>query len=121
MQNLKNDNTCDYFLQLSGENDPNVCLKYCQPAIRTLTSKLKDKSIVVDDVPELYTAAACLAFYKYILADKNNSYSSIKAGELVVGLSPAEQKACAMELLTMTLSEAAPYLKTSVVFKSTGV
>lgn len=119
MSSSEHNNTYEFFIELSGEANMEDMDKYCLPAIRLVKSKLKNKDTNINDIPELYTLAASIAYYRYVLMEYN-SYSSFSAGSLSVNVSVADLKETALELIKLALPEAAVYLNTNAVFKSIG-
>lgn len=113
-------NTLELFKCLSKIDSIDRCLLFCKPAVDTIQSRVKDPDIIVNDVHDLYFAAACLAFYRAALSDDLFKYSSFKAGSVSVNYSNQEVKDNSIRMLTMALEEAKPYLKTGTVFKSMG-
>lgn len=120
MENIPSRNTIDWFRELSHINEAEVALKYCIPAINSLQSRVRNDSTIVDNVPELYFAAAVLAYYRFSLTEDFARYSTFKAGDVRLDMEPEKFNATIKELLSISLSDAAPYLKTGVRFKSIG-
>ena len=120
-KNIKTQNTLDWFKELSHVTEANTALKYCIPAITSLQRRVRNDNIIVDEIPELYFAAAVLAYYRFSLTDDFTKYSSFKAGDVRLNMQPEKFKSAIVELLNVSLSDAAPYLKTGVRFKSVGV
>jgi len=119
-QNVKTQNTLNWFRELSHVTEADTALKFCIPVINSLQQKVRNDSIIVDEVPELYFAAAVMAYYRFSLTDEFSAYSSFKAGDVRLTMEPDKAKASIRELLSLSLSDAAPYLKTGVKFKSIG-
>lgn len=120
-KNTPTRNTLDWFKELTHVTEANTALKYCMPAINSLQRRVRNDNIIVDNVPELYFAAAVLAYYRFSLTDDFIRYSSFKAGDVRLNMQPEKFKAALTELLNVALSDASPYLKTGVKFKSIGV
>ena len=118
MDKMPYTNTLYWFSQLAKEDEPSVALSYCMPAVRLLTSKLKDKTVVVDNEPSLCFAAAVIGYYKYSLTDEFSKYSKIRAGDLTLDMPLKEFRSFIKELLSVALEEAKPFLRSGTVFKS---
>ncbi len=118
--NTQSRNTLSWFRELSHVTDADTALKYCLPAINSLQTRVRNDSIIVDNIPELYFAAAVLAYYRFSLTEEFTRYSTFKAGDVRLDMEPDKFKATLTELLNISLSDAAPYLKTGVKFKSVG-
>ena len=67
--NIPTRHTLDWFRELSHVTEADTALKYCIPAITSLQRRVRNDNIIVDDVPELYFAAAVLAYYRFSLTD----------------------------------------------------
>ena len=119
--NIPTRHTLDWFRELSHVTEAKTALKYCIPAITSLQRRVRNDNIIVDDVPELYFAAAVLAYYRFSLTDDFIRYSSFKAGDVRLNMQPEKFKTTITELLSVALSDATPYLKTGVRFKSINV
>lgn len=113
-------NTLRWFSELAEDCSAESCLSYCLPAIASLKQRLKDSSITVDRVPQLAFAAAAIAFYKYSLTNGFPDVAYLKAGDITVRRSKAEYGESLRTLLSVALTDAAPYLKTAVKLKSIG-
>lgn len=120
MQNTPCKNTLDWFSELSQISDPNIAYKYCLPAVKSLQAKVKKQDTVVDEVPELYFAAAVLAYYRLSVTDEFLTCSSFKAGDVRLNMKPDILRHTLQELLSIALSDALPYLKSGVKFKAIG-
>ncbi len=120
MENTPSRNTLNWFRELSHVDDADTGLKYCVPAINSLQSRVRNSNMIVDNIPELYFAAAVLAYYRFSITDEFTHYSTFKAGDVRLDMEPEKFKATLTELLNLSLSDAAPYLKTGVKFKSIG-
>ncbi len=118
--NIQSQNTLNWFRELSHVTDADTSLNFCLPAINSIQQKVRNDNIIVDEVPELYFAAAVLAYYRFSLTDEFSNYSSFKAGDVRLNMEPQKRKASIIELLNLSLSDASPYLKTGVKFKSIG-
>ncbi len=118
MENKPLTNTLEWFRELSRVTDADICLKYCLPAVNSLQSRVRNNQIVVDNIPELYFAAAVLAYYRFSITDEFARYSTFKAGDIRMNMEPEKFRATISELLKVALSDASPYLKTGIRFKS---
>lgn len=113
-------NTLEYFMKLADTEDIEESLLFVKPAVKTLQNRLRDESLVVDEVYELYFAAATLAFYNATASSEFSHYTSFKAGNVGVNFSPKSHKENAEQLLETALSLAKPYLRSGIILKSTG-
>lgn len=118
--NMQTRNTLSWFKELSHVTDADTALKYCVPAINSLQARVKNDNIIVDHIPELYFAAAVLAYYRFSLTEEFARYSTFKAGDIRLDMEPEKFKATIKELLNISLADASPFLKTGVKFKSIG-
>lgn len=118
MNNIPSKNTLDWFKELSHIDDPNVAYKYCLPAINSLQSRLRNRETVIDEVPELYFAAAVLAYHRLSVTDEFLTSAGFSAGDVRLNMKPEVFRETLSELLKVAMSDAAPYLKTGVKFKA---
>lgn len=118
MDKMPYTNTLYWFGQLAKVEEPSIALSYCLPAVRLINSKLKDKTVVVDNEPSLCFAAAVIGYYKYSLTEEFARYSTIRAGDLTLNMPLKEFRSFIKELLSVALEEARPYLRSGAVFKS---
>lgn len=120
MSDLPYKHTLEIFMKLSKSDNINDCLIFVKPAIQTIQNRLRDDKTVIDEVYELYFAAASLAFYNAAVSDELCRYSSFKAGNVRVDFSEKSLKETAENLLKTSLALAKPYLKSGIILKSTG-
>lgn len=120
MSDLPYKHTLEIFMKLSKSDNINDCLIFVKPAIQTIQNRLRDDKTVIDEVYELYFAAASLAFYNAAVSDELSRYSSFKAGNVRVDFSEKSLKETAENLLKTSLALAKPYLKSGIILKSTG-
>ncbi len=113
-------NAIDWFRFLSGEDDVELAIRHCMPAVESIQAKVLSNQFRVDAIPQLYYAAATLAFYHYILSKNDAQPTSIDAGDLTVRLESQKVMENARELLENALAAAKPFMKNGAVFKSIG-
>ncbi len=113
-------NTLDWFRFLTGIEDIEACLKHCLPACVSIQAQVLTPKYRVNAIPQLYYAAAALAFYHYCLSRKEADPKTIDAGDLTIRMEPQKLTAHAKELLDNAFAAARPFLKSGAVFKSIG-
>ena len=121
MRTAKNyNNAIDWFRFLSGEEDVELALRHCMPAVESIQAKTLTSRFRVDAIPQLYYAAATLAFYHYVLSKTEAEPTSVDAGDLTIRLENKKILENARELLETAFAAAKPFMKSGSVFKSVG-
>lgn len=106
------------FSSLSGENAEDY-MEICLAAGQSIGTRLRKGINIAKREPELIYAAACLAFYRYCLAEQSEGVSSYKAGDINVTNSPQHGIAAARELLHDAMKSISDCLKSNdFCFKS---
>lgn len=118
MKNTPCKNTVEWFKSLSGVENTEECLRIILPSITSLQSRVAKREYIVDEIPALSYAAACMAMYRMSISEELTRFSSFKAGDITLKASPNEQRKTMLQALELALCEAKPYLKTGTVFKS---
>ncbi len=118
MNNTPCKNTIEWFKTLTNIQNTEECLRIILPSITALQSRVRRTDYVVDEIPALSYAAACLAMYRMSLSGELTRYSSFKAGDITLKTSQNERRKTMLDMLEFALCEAKPYLKTGKVFKS---
>jgi len=113
-------NTIDWFMFISGITDIELAIKHCVPAVDSLQVQVISQKFKVDKIPQLYYAAASLAFYHYTLGDNAPAPIYFDAGDVTVRMSERDKNENAKALLESALLAARPFLKSGKIFKSIG-
>ena len=117
---MKYINTLRWFSELSQVGSAETGMRYCMPAVKSLEVRLKNAKLCIDDVPELCFAAAVIAFYRYSLTAGFPDFSYLRAGDVTLRRNKEDYHETLDKLLAVAISDAMPYLKTSVKIKCIG-
>lgn len=113
-------NTMEWYKTLTGSEDAGECIKAVLPAIASLQARVRKQEYIVDEIPVLSYAAALLSVYHASIGFGMSSLSSFKAGDITVKTNAEDDRKHITEALELAFSEARPYLKSGLVFKSIG-
>lgn len=117
INSLPSDKVLRLFCSLSGEEDTALYASLCSAAVDTLLLKVKPSASRLRFEQPLCYAAACLAFYRYTLAQSSDIMTDCKAGDITVRVDPAAARESARELLSDALAALDGCLKTRFSFR----
>ena len=96
---LSSERVAAVFCALSGEQNAADFGPLCLSATKSICAMLRRGKNIKSRETELIHAAACLAFYRYILAKQSEGVSAYKAGDITINSSLSDALSAAKALL----------------------